>query len=74
MRVSRLPADDVSLVATIDRSEHVGTEYAVVAGQLAERPMAEIPAWDPKGSGPHRVAAQVRFCTALIAGGGLLLR
>jgi hypothetical protein len=30
MRVRRLVADDVSLVATIDRSEHVDVEYGVI--------------------------------------------
>jgi GNAT superfamily N-acetyltransferase len=75
MRVRSLPADDVSLIAMIDRSEHVDVEYGVINGRLMEQPvvMAEIPAWDPNGSGPHSVAAEVEFCTSLIANGAVFL-
>lgn len=75
MGVRRLCADDVSLVAAIDRSEHVEVEYGVIAGRLTEQPvtMTEIPSWDPTGSGPHSVAAQVDFCASLIADGAVLL-
>jgi GNAT superfamily N-acetyltransferase len=75
MRVSRLAAGEVSLVAAIDRSEHVDVQYGVVDGRLAETPvvMADIPAWEPTGSGPHSVAAQIEFCTSLISAGGVLL-
>ena len=34
MQVSRLQAEDVSLVATIDRSEHVDVQYCVRDGEL----------------------------------------
>ncbi len=63
MRVTRLEADDVSLIAAIDRSEHVEVEYAVIDGILTEQPasITESPAWDPTGSGPHSVNAQIRF-------------
>jgi GNAT superfamily N-acetyltransferase len=75
MRVRRLLAGDVSLIATIDRSEHVDVQYAVVDGQLTEQPvtMSEIPAWDPAGSGPHSVAFEVDFCTSVLADGAVLL-
>jgi ribosomal protein S18 acetylase RimI-like enzyme len=75
VHVRRLLADDVSLVATIDRSEHVDVEYGVVDGLLTEQPvvMAEIPTWEPTGSGPHSVAAQISFCALLIAQGAMLL-
>jgi GNAT superfamily N-acetyltransferase len=75
MRVTRLLAEDVSLVATIDRSEHVDVQYAVIGGRLTEQPvvMGDVPAWDPTGSGPHSVAAHIEFCRAAIAGGGVLL-
>jgi GNAT superfamily N-acetyltransferase len=73
--VKRLPADDVSLVATIDRSEHVDVQYGVVDGQLTEQPvvMADVPAWDPTGSGPHSVAFEIDFCASVLAGGAVLL-
>jgi GNAT superfamily N-acetyltransferase len=74
-RVRRLLADDVSLIATIDRSEHVDAQYEVTDGRLTQRPVtvAEIPAWDPTGSGPHSVAAQVDFCASRIGDGAVLL-
>jgi GNAT superfamily N-acetyltransferase len=75
MRVRSLLADDVSLIATIDRSEHVDVQYGVIDGQLTEQPVAmiEIPTWDRTGSGPYSVAAQVDFCASLIADGAILL-
>lgn len=75
MRVTRLTADDVALIAAIDRSEHVDIQYGVVDGRLIERPvtMTEVPTWDPTGSGPHSVAAHVEFCAPLIAAGAVLL-
>jgi GNAT superfamily N-acetyltransferase len=75
LRVVTLGPDDVSLLAAIDRSEHVDVEYAVVDGQLVERPVtiSEIPAWDPVGTGAHSVAGYIDSCSALLAGGGTLL-
>jgi len=75
MQVSRLQAEDVSLVATIDRSEHVEVEYCVIDGELQQIPAAitEIAAWDPTGSGPHSVTAKIAFCESVVARGGILL-
>jgi GNAT superfamily N-acetyltransferase len=72
--VRRLGPDDVGLIARIDRSEHVDVEYAVVDGQLVERPvsMADIPPWDLVGAGPHSVAAKIAFCAPLVSGGAAL--
>lgn len=72
--VQRLGFDDVGLIARIDRSEHVDVQYAVVDGQLIERPvsMADIPPWDPVSAGPHSVAEKVAFCAPLVAGGAVL--
>jgi GNAT superfamily N-acetyltransferase len=75
MRVERLSAGDVSLVATIDRSEHVEVQYAVLDGQMTEQPVvvADVPAWDLTGSGPFSVASKRDFCASVIARGGVLL-
>jgi GNAT superfamily N-acetyltransferase len=35
--------------------------------------MADIPAWDPNGSGPHSVADKVEFCVSVLAAGAVLL-
>lgn len=74
MRVRRLGVDDLSLIATIDRSEHVDVEYAVIDGALTEQPvtMADIPTWEQTGSGEFSVAAHVEFCEPLIANGAVL--
>jgi GNAT superfamily N-acetyltransferase len=75
MRVQRLHADDVSLVATIDRSEHVDVEYRVIDDELRQVPAAitDIAAWDQVGAGSHSVAAKIAFCSSAIARGGILL-
>jgi GNAT superfamily N-acetyltransferase len=73
--VRRLESDALAMIVMIDRSEHVDLEYAVVEGALTERPvtMVEIPPWDPTGTGPYSVAAQIEFCRPLIARGAVLL-
>jgi GNAT superfamily N-acetyltransferase len=75
VNVRRLEPSDVVLVASIDRSEHVDVQYRVEGGRLVEAPvlMAEIPPWDPDGSGEHSVAAHIEFCASVVAGGGVLL-
>ena len=75
MQVSRLQPDDVSLVAMIDRSEHVNFQYCVTDGELRQVPpvMTDVPAWDPSGSGPHSVASEIAFCGSVVARGGILL-
>jgi GNAT superfamily N-acetyltransferase len=66
---------DLGLIAEIDRSEHVEVEYAVVDGVLADRPvsMTDIPPWDPVGTGPYSVAAQIAFCEPPLHDGALFL-
>jgi len=70
-----LNIDDVGLIARIDRSEHIEIEYTVSDGRLVERPasMRVIPTWDPVGTGPYSVAAEIAFCEPLVAGGAVLL-
>ena len=76
MRVSRLQPEDVPLVGTIDRSEHVDFEYRVIDGQLEQVPatIVEVPAWDPTGSGPFSVAAHIAFCASVVARGSRATR
>lgn len=75
MEVRRLAAQDVSLVAEIDRTEHVDVEYRVIDGELREFPasITDVPPWDPTGDGPYSVAAHIAFCSAAVARGGILL-
>lgn len=72
--VLRLGIDELGLIAKIDRTEHVDVEYAVVDGQLTERPasMTDIPPWDAEGAGEHSVADKVAFCAPLVAAGAAI--
>src|SRR4051794_10205290 len=75
MRVRRLQAEDVLRVASIDRTEHVDVQYRVMHGELCAfaASITEIAAWDRTGSHPHSVAAEIAFCSSVIARGGILL-
>lgn len=73
-RVQALQPEDVSLIARIDRSEHVETEYHVVDGVLVARPPSkpEIANWYRVGTGEHSVAAQIEFCASAVKAGAAL--
>jgi GNAT superfamily N-acetyltransferase len=73
--VRRLGADDVGLVASIDRSEHVDVEYCVVDGVLQQRPVTvvDVPPWDVEGTGPFSVQGHIDFCSRVVRGGAALL-
>ena len=73
--VRHLSLDDVGLVASIDRSERVDTEYCVVGGVLQQRPVTvvDVPPWDVEGDGPFSVAHHVEFCAAVVRQGAKLL-
>jgi GNAT superfamily N-acetyltransferase len=62
------PAELRDVIRSIDRSEHVEGEYAVIEGRLVERPvsMSDIPPLDPVGDGPHSVTAKVQFCVSVV--------
>lgn len=74
MRIRHLDASDVSLIARIDRSEHVDVQYAVRGGQLVEAPvlMEDIPTWSDDG-GEHSITKMLEFCTPIVEGGASLL-
>ena len=74
MNVRRLKPSDVDLVASIDRSEHVEVQYRVEGGRLVEAPisMADIPPWDPDGSGENSVAIHTAFYASVVADGAVL--
>jgi len=61
-------ADLPALLGVIDRSEHVDVQYAVVDGQLVERPvvMEDIPPWYSDGDDEHSVQSMVRFCESVV--------
>lgn len=74
MNVRRLEPNDVALVASIDRSEHVEVQYRVEDGHLVEAPvlMADLPTWDPDGSGEYSVASHMAFYASVVADGAAL--
>lgn len=74
MRIGHLNASDVSLIARIDRSEHVDVQYVVRDGQLVEAPvfMEDIPTW-PADGGEYSITKMLEFCTPIVEGGATLL-
>jgi GNAT superfamily N-acetyltransferase len=76
VKVRRLEAADVALVASIDRSEHVEVEYRVEDGRLVTAPvppgLEHVPPWDPEGDGPNSVAGHTAFYAAVVADGAIL--
>ena len=74
--VRRLEPADVSLVAAIDRSEHVDVVYRVEDGRLTSGPVpasrAEVPPWDRDGSGPNSVTSHRSFYASVLADGAVL--
>jgi hypothetical protein len=74
IEIRRLPASEVSMIAGIDRSEHVDVQYEVRDGRIVERPfMADIPDWDRVRDGEHSLAHQLRACAEHLTARGMLL-
>lgn len=75
IEIRRLPASELSVIAGIDRSEHVDVQYEVRDGRIVECPvfMADIPDWDRVGDGEHSIAHHLRDCAEHLAAGGILL-
>lgn len=76
MQVRWLAATEAARsVAAIDRTEDVEVEYEVVDGAVVERPLTfpRVAPWDPEGTGPHSVAAEVAFVEGHLAAGATLL-
>ena len=74
MRIRHLAASDVSLIARIDRTEHVDVQYAVRDGRLVEVPVIieDIPAWSDD-TGDHSITRMLTFSTPIVEGGATLL-
>lgn len=75
IEVRHLGIGDLDALSSIDRSERVDAEYTVRDGRIIERPvsMTEIPNWDPVGTGPYSLAAQVAYCQDLIERGAFFI-
>jgi predicted N-acetyltransferase YhbS len=58
IEVRVLPADRLSAIAEIDRSEHIDTIFEVRAGNLSSRAVdIDVPRWNLEGVDPHSVGA-----------------
>lgn len=74
IEIRRLPADAITLVADIDRSEHITVHYVVVDGELRAEPVDwSVPSWNRSGRGEHSVAEIVDSLRPILARGGVLL-
>ena len=70
IEVRTLGADDVTLLAEIDRSEQLEVEYRVVDGELVGTETDFfVPPWDPVADGGHSVANIVGFVDPIVQGG-----
>lgn len=73
VEVRTLPADALSIVAQIDRSEQIDTTYRSVDGELvAEAVHWDVPTW-PDGDGPHSIGELDGFLRPIVERGGALL-
>src|SRR5438874_12260566 len=70
-----MPAPRRSVRLWDEHSQPRAGNLCASCGQLQHVPAAitEVPTWDPTGSGPHSVAAEIEFCSSVVARGGVLL-
>jgi len=74
MDIRHLPADDVTLIGSIDRSERVSVANSVEGGLLVSREVDwDVPAWSPAGTGEHTVLHQIEWCRRVLERGAVLL-
>jgi ribosomal protein S18 acetylase RimI-like enzyme len=74
IEVRALPADRLSVIAEIDRSEHIGTIFEMQDGDLTSRPVdIDLPRWNPEGSGPHSVMGFIDDLRPILGRGATLL-
>lgn len=74
MEIRTLGPDDLDLLAGIDRSELINTQYEVVDGRLVSREdMFAVPPWNPEGTGPHSVASMREGLSPILERGAVLL-
>ncbi len=74
MDIRHLPAELVSLIGSIDRSEEVGVAYSVLDGELVSSEVNwTVLAWSPTGTGEHTVAHQISQRRPVLERGAMLL-
>ena len=74
IEIRALPADRLSEIAHIDRSEHIDTIFEVHAGSLSSRTVdIDVPRWDSEGADPHSVGAFMDDLAPILERGATLL-
>ncbi len=74
IEVRALPPDGLSVIAEIDRSEHIDTIFEVQAGELSSRSVdLDVPRWNLDDTGPHSVGGFIGELTPVLDRGGVLL-
>ena len=74
IEVRALPADRLSVIAEIDRSEHVDTIFEVRAGDLTSRSVdLDVPRWNSEDRGPHGVSGFIDDLRPILDRGAALL-
>lgn len=69
-----LPADQLGLIAQIDRSEHIDTIFEVRSAELRGRPVdIDVPRWTSEGRGPHSVRGFLDDLEPILERGAILL-
>ena len=74
IEIRRLSSDEIRLIGSIDRSEHIDGLYTIEDGQLLHEPeQIDIPSWKLEGTGEHSVGRLVEDLEPLVVGGASLL-
>ena len=74
IQIRVLPADRLSVIGEIDRSEHVGTIFEMHAGDLTSHPVdIDVPRWNPDGGGPNTVMSFIDDLRPILERGATLL-
>jgi GNAT superfamily N-acetyltransferase len=74
IEIRRLSSDEIRLIGSIDRSEHIDGLYTIEDGQLLHEPeQVDIPSWKLEGAGEHSVGGLIEDLEPLVVGGASLL-
>lgn len=74
VEIRRLPAESLTLLFQIDRSERVEVHHIVEDGELRSEAVDwHVPNWNPEGDGPYSVGGLLADLRPILGRGGVLL-
>ncbi len=74
IEIRRLSSDEIRLIGSIDRSEHIDGLYTIEDGRLVHKPVEiDVPSWMLEGTGEHSVGGLIEDLEPLVVGGASLL-